>query len=315
MQLRCTLTAWETKYQVRFLSTFGLNSRSDVKYTNINPWFVTGFTDAEGSFMIKLTKRNGKWTVKLDYSIGVHIKDLDLIKSIANFFNVGSVRISGTVCYFTVRGIDDIINIIIPHFDLYTLQSCKRADYLLFRTAAFLLKSKVHFKSPGLQQVINLRASINRGITDILKQEFPLTVPVGRIVFSPDLPLNPFWIAGFTTGDGHFSYFFEKLSNGNEVVRLRFNLTQHIRDEVLIKCLMEQFNCGSYHLNKESYNYNVYGYRDNKAIIAPFFLRYPVLGNKANQFNIWLQALDIMENKLHLTPAGLALLKDLKKHF
>ena len=57
--------------------------------------------------------------------------------------------------------------------------------------------------------------------------------------------------------------------NGNEVVR--FNLTQHVRDEVLIKRLLTQFNCGSYHLNKESFNYNVYGYRDNKTIIAPFF--------------------------------------------
>ena len=45
----------------------------------------------------------------MDFTIGVHIKDLDLIKSIANLFNVGSVRILGTVCYFTVRAINDLI--------------------------------------------------------------------------------------------------------------------------------------------------------------------------------------------------------------
>lgn len=95
----------------------------------------------------------------------------------------------------------------------------------------------------------------------------------------------------------------------------RFNLTQHTRDEAIIRAIQEMFGCGSYHLNRESLNYNVSGFRDNHEIIAPFFQEYNVLGNKANQFYIWVKALSIMERKLHLTPQGLAELKELKKYF
>ena len=53
---------------------FTLNSHSipDV-YISLLPWFVTGYTDAEGSFLIKIS-RNPRcklgWQVKLEFSIG-----------------------------------------------------------------------------------------------------------------------------------------------------------------------------------------------------------------------------------------------------
>jgi len=55
-KLRCTLMGLERGYQIKIPSK-QLNSRYNystlITATEINPWFLTGFTDAEGCFTIK----------------------------------------------------------------------------------------------------------------------------------------------------------------------------------------------------------------------------------------------------------------------
>lgn len=41
-------------------------------------------------------------------------------------------------------------------------------------------KGKTHLNSTGLQKIVNLRASSNRGLTDTLKAALPNTIPVYR---------------------------------------------------------------------------------------------------------------------------------------
>lgn len=69
-------------------------------------------------------------------------------------------------------------------------------------------------------------------------------------------------------------------------VRLRFNLTQHMRDEALVNEFIPFFGCGSVYLNGAAFSYNVYGFDRNINKIVPFFQKYPVLGAKAAQFNV-----------------------------
>lgn len=71
--------------------------------------FVTGFTDAEGSFMLKLNQK-----VQLEFCIGLHVRDLRLLMSIKEFFGVGNVNVRGNVCYYSVTNLHDILNVIIP---------------------------------------------------------------------------------------------------------------------------------------------------------------------------------------------------------
>jgi hypothetical protein len=53
----------------------------------ISPWFVTGFTDAEGSFMIHLEKNKDKWRVRPTFQIKLDIRDLSLLEEIKIYFN------------------------------------------------------------------------------------------------------------------------------------------------------------------------------------------------------------------------------------
>ena len=98
MRQRCTLMGFERNYQVGVLSN-PINiyklitpSRAVIQQckrslqTNeqmLHPWFITGFIDSEGCFILSLV-RNKKlkvgWIVQLLFKIGLHNKDVDLLK-------------------------------------------------------------------------------------------------------------------------------------------------------------------------------------------------------------------------------------------
>jgi len=70
--------------------------------------------------------------------------------------------------------------VIIPFFEKYPLISKKRADFELFKRIVELVNNKEHMTPAGLQEIINLKASLNLGNTGELKALFPNTVPAPR---------------------------------------------------------------------------------------------------------------------------------------
>lgn len=150
----------------------------------LNPWAVTGITDAEGSFIVKLSKTNTSigFRVQLDFSIGFHIKDIALLKEIrAHFGNVGTVRLmKDNFAFYSVRSLTDIVHHILPHFERYPLITQKMGDYLLFARVAKLMQNGMHLTGPGLQSIVNIRAGMNRGLTPSLVEAFPYTDAVVR---------------------------------------------------------------------------------------------------------------------------------------
>jgi len=69
---------------------------------------------------------------------------------------------------------------VIKHFDKYPLISFKLADYLLFKEVVNMIQLKEHLTVEGLEKIVAIKASINRGLTSELKAAFPNTVPVNR---------------------------------------------------------------------------------------------------------------------------------------
>jgi len=96
--LRCALMGFERNYPLRILAK-QLNNRprnfsisnSLTQQSSINPWFITGFTDAEGSFKITIIqneKYKMKWRVIPSFAIHIHNKDISLLNQIKK--NLGS---------------------------------------------------------------------------------------------------------------------------------------------------------------------------------------------------------------------------------
>ena len=77
------------------------------------------------------------------------------------------------------------------------------------------MKKAEHLTSEGVKAIINIKASINRGLSTSLKQAFPGYILVLRPLVVPQkLLIHPSWIAGFASGDGSFMV---KVTNSNDL--------------------------------------------------------------------------------------------------
>ena len=97
----------------------------------LSSWWVTGFTDGDGCFTLGIDKSSsGKvgYNARLGHQLVSHSRDKNTLDKIKVFFgNVGRVYYGKDkrFAYYTVNKLDDIVNIIIPQFNKYPLQSKK----------------------------------------------------------------------------------------------------------------------------------------------------------------------------------------------
>lgn len=287
---------------------------------NLNPFFITGLTDADGCFVCIVKKSAGhrlKWRVEIVFQIALHKKDLELLKQIQGFFGgIGTISTNpGGMCAFRVSSPKQILNKIIPHFDKYKLITQKQGDYLLFKKIVNLIEQGEHLKEEGLQSIINIRASLNLGLSEDLKIAFPNTIPVIRPYISNSKIPHPEWMAGFITGEGCF---FIKITKGRNKagvgVSLGFQISQHIRDEELLKSFVTYFKCGHYvkPLQKEWGYFQCTKFSDIYNIIIPFCTQYLIRGVKGKDLADWVEASKIINKGDHLTIEGSSKIMSIK---
>jgi len=318
--LRYTLMGFERSYQVRFLSNQMVEKKNLFFSTQLNPYFVTGFCDAESSFQVLVSKNKNTrlgWTVRLFFTIGLHSRDLALLLRIKEFFGCGYIvkDDNKNVVSFRVTSLEDITKFIIPHFSTYKLSTQKAADFKLFLQVTELMKNKGHLTTEGLQEIINIKSSINLGLSDELKLNFINTVPVQRpTIQTREIPdFN--WISGFVSGEGNFFVDIFK-SSSNKIgyqVKLRFSVTQHNRDKELLELIASYLGAGIVNIHSE----NAYVLKITKLVdlttkIIPLFDKYSIQGVKFLDFLDFCEVAKIMSEGKHLTTEGLYLIRTIK---
>lgn len=141
------------------------------------------------------------------------------------------------------------MEVILNHFDSYPLITQKLADYILFKQVVLLMKSKEHLTTEGLNKIVSLRAALKKGLSDDLKAAFPSVIPNTRPIVEDPVIKDPNWVAGFATGEACFFISITKslrVSTGAQT-RLRLEIGQHSRDELLLKHLIDYLGCGLFH--------------------------------------------------------------------
>ena len=94
-------------------------------------------------------------------------------------------------------------------------------------------------------------------------------------------------MAGFTSGYGCLAVT-EYKSSYRINVRLVFSISQHSKDESLIRSVVDFFGCGSYipsSLNRTTVSFQCYTFSDNYEKIFPFFREYNIKGEKLKDFD------------------------------
>lgn len=283
----------------------------------LNPWALTGFIDGEGSFIIGISKNNNKvgWQVKLEFLLSLHEGDKFILESIKNYLGVGNIikHHSKNIIHYRIASIKDLAKIF-DHLDKYPLLTQKRADYELFKVGYNLVTNKQHLTISGLHRIVGLKASMNLGLSDLLKTAFPNVIPEIRpLVVNPTIA-DPQWLAGFASAEGCFFIGIHKSSTirVGVNVQLEFQLTQHIRDEFLIRSFIEYLNCGNAHQSKNVFRYRVSKFSDISEKIIPFFKKYPILGIKSKDFTDFCAVVELMNNKKHLSHEGIEKIRKVK---
>lgn len=206
------------------------------------------------------------------------------MEQIHNYFGVGQIYKQGynAVLVYKVQSVKDLA-LVIKHFDKYSLITQKRADYELWKRVVEIIQSKEHLTLEGLQKIVAIKATLNRGLSEELKLAFPLIILFPRPlinVVNQEIP-DPQWVAGFTSGEGCFQISLSSSANSKLKMRvqLEFSVIQHVRDEQLISKLIKYFDCGNVYLKKQgqAVEYRVFKFSNLENKILPFLLNIQLL--------------------------------------
>ncbi len=300
---------------------FDLKKYSTYNSTSINPGVWSGLIDGEGSFGIVIDKnkvRNLGWRAQLKFQIGLHTKDLNLLYLLQQYLGgIGSIHLHrdrDTVNY-SIDSIEDL-NKLILHLEKYPLLTQKAADFVLFRQAVKLVNNKSHLTVEGLNELINIKASMNLGLSDMLKSEFAGYTPVERPVINYDnVILDPHWISGFISAEGNFDV---RIPSTNSKlgyrVQLRFRISQHSRDIRLMEKIVEYFGSGKIYKygGKFAVSLTIVDFTHITKIIIPFLDKNPIIGIKLYDYLDWSKIHSLMTNRAHLTVQGINSIRKIK---
>lgn len=214
----------------------------------MDPWFLTGFVDAEGCFTLGISRNKScktGWSIQLFFQIALHRKDTELLERVQNYFGVGKIHKHGPQSIiFRISSIKNL-QVLFNHFDKYPLVTQKLADYNLFKLAYNIIINKEHLTQEGLLKLVAIKGSLNLGLAPDLQSAFPgITNADKPLVTGPAHKLpDPNWLAGFATGEGCFYVVAQKRADFKTgySFKLKLSIAQPYTYEDFLKSLRDYF--------------------------------------------------------------------------
>jgi hypothetical protein len=249
------------------------------------------------------------WTIEPCFIITLHERDLELLKSIKNFFYVGSVSKTGTKgAQFRIRSRSDL-NVIIAHFKKYPLQTTKILNFTYFCEILSFINEKAHTNISGFLKLVSLINRLNKPISESLLSKLSQlgTIPSVEFKVSSNMykveNLNPFWISGFATGEGSFTYFTKtRINSIGKIVKdysLVFEVSQKTKDLHILSLINAYFKTGNVYTDtKNMSRYRLRIQNQNINTLISHFNNYPLVGHKVLQYLAWIKIVYILNNKV-----------------
>nr|QOZ41715.1 LAGLIDADG DNA endonuclease [Prototheca wickerhamii] len=141
---------------------------------SLNPNYITGFMDGEGSFHIHSTQHKTskfKFMLVPTVTIKQSIYSPDILYEIQTFFKCGRVtqapliknKLGTSRCLvYTCNSLKDINEKIIPHFLKYPLKTSKLNDFLIFNKICQKLSNKENYTIQTLLECVDLFYCMNQ---------------------------------------------------------------------------------------------------------------------------------------------------------
>ena len=129
-------------------------------------WYISGFTDGEGSFNVSFRKGNGHrlgWQGCLTFNVAQ--RDISNLKMMRKHLGCGRLQYRWDgVHYFVAGDFRSIIDRVIPFFERFPFFSVsKKKNFSLFREIAMIIHQGKHLEIKGMREIIAIRERLNEG--------------------------------------------------------------------------------------------------------------------------------------------------------
>ena len=124
---------------------------------NLNPFWIAGFVDGEGTFYVGINKQPSMtigYQVLPEFRIVQHKKDIKLLYELKKYFGFGVVRVNHDDRYELRIRKNDHLKKIICFFEKYQLQTQKQFDFIKFKRIIKLIEAGKHLEIAGLIRII-----------------------------------------------------------------------------------------------------------------------------------------------------------------
>jgi hypothetical protein len=130
------------------------------------PSYISGYVDGEGCFTVSIAPRptfNVGWEVRPSLSVSQNGDRAEVLLAIQELFGCGTLRPdrSDKTLKWEVRSLSILLNVVIPHFRMYPLQSGKRQDFELFAEICERMARGEHRTIVGLQEIVRMANGMN----------------------------------------------------------------------------------------------------------------------------------------------------------
>ena len=129
--------------------------------------WITGFVDGEGCFHVGINPHLEMTTgfqVLPEFTVVQHERDVQVLHALKAHFGCGVVRRNhGDRMAYRVRGLQHLLERIVPFFVKHPLKTKKNVDFLKFRDVLLLMERGNHLNAEGIERVRSIAQQMNRG--------------------------------------------------------------------------------------------------------------------------------------------------------
>ena len=132
----------------------------------LEPQWIVGFVDGEGCFHVSINPHKEMtigYQVLPEFTVVQHKRDVQVLYALKEYFGCGVVRTNhGDRMAYRVRGIEHLLQIIIPFFMKHSLKTKKNVEFKKFRQVLLLIEEEKHLTSDGIEEIRQIINQMNR---------------------------------------------------------------------------------------------------------------------------------------------------------
>lgn len=282
----------------------------------INPYFLTGFVQADGCFHVSLQKsKKSKHNIKILPTFCLTQLN-SFNKQISPVLRM-SRELLGTGHYITdkrnncsslrINTLKQLNLFLLPHFEKFPLLSTKKEDFLFFKEIVESMSNSTYRKSCIFSSLLEKSVLLNS--KGKYRKEYKNSI---QSLCAPNaekdtfgsgvVEMHPQFVSGFFQGDGSFGFSFRTRRNkeNKTIPKLApfFTLAQENNSLDLLTALRGFFKCGK--IYGVSANYSRWMVSDRKLLIEkvlPHFDSFPLIGEKNKNLLIFKKCLALLTRK------------------